>query len=594
MVTPEITSTGLSKVAESFAKELFQSAKGVATKSLGKFQSEFGIGFEKYMSRNQNKCRFVKTLLHRIDPIPIEQAFVEPNLKIAKEIILGGCFPDKLNELKNVVIVGNGGSGKSMFLKKLFLELCEYPLGRIPLFIELRDLNSREDKDLLKLIHHQWSELIPSFKIEALESGFRSGKFVVLLDGLDEIDRQHRDKASKGIVDLSYKFSLCPIVLTSRPISDFSAWQEFYTAEIQPFDLPRVVTLVEKAQIDPEVKSKFLSEVRGRLFRSHEAFLANPLLCTMMVLTYTEFEEIPSKMHIFYARAFDVLFTRHDKTKTFFNRQFYTTLAEDDFKRLFSTFCLFSYLEDAYSFDREAALKYLKLTFEFEGSEVNPADFLSDLHESISILVKDGDVFSFLHRSFQEYFSSVFLAERQLPEMTRVFDRILENYGGDSVLNLLFEMNRDALESKYLIQKVGRLRNELDKLSSGSHLAQILSMVVSEVEFHRGGSFSYTYGDKTNLLNLLSNLYDFSTPNRQFLEISNSIHSLIELIGGSDTEGEVAISKIPDSRIAESPFAEKIERLRSEIQRLNDSFRTKGRTRDNFVKSLLKGLDTSD
>lgn len=111
----------------------------------------------------------------------------------------------------------------------------------------------------------------------------------------------------------------------------------------------------------------------------------------MMILTYTEFEEIPSKMHIFYARAFDVLFTRHDRTKTFFSRKFYTELAEDDFKRLFSTFCLFSYLESAYSFDRETALKFLEMAFKFEGSAISPGDFLSDLHESISILVKDGD-----------------------------------------------------------------------------------------------------------------------------------------------------------------------------------------------------------
>ena len=176
-MSPELGTTALAKVADSLLKELFESAKGIAKKSMGKFQAEFGLGFEAYIRRNQNKCRFVKTLLHRIDPIPIEQAYVEPTLLVDKKIIKGASFPEKLNDLKNVVVVGNGGSGKSMFLKKLFLELCEYPLGRIPLFIELRDINSREDKDLFQLMYHQWSELIPSFKLEALEAGFRSGKF---------------------------------------------------------------------------------------------------------------------------------------------------------------------------------------------------------------------------------------------------------------------------------------------------------------------------------------------------------------------------------------------------------------------------------
>jgi hypothetical protein len=121
----EVGASALTKVADSFVKELFASAKGVAAKSMGKFQAEFGVGFAKYVERNQNKCRYVKTLLHRIDPIPIEQAYVEPSLKIEKESILGSAFPEKLHKLKNVIIVGSGGSGKSMFLKKLFLELCE-------------------------------------------------------------------------------------------------------------------------------------------------------------------------------------------------------------------------------------------------------------------------------------------------------------------------------------------------------------------------------------------------------------------------------------------------------------------------------------
>jgi NACHT domain len=584
---PEITSMGLSKVAEGFAKELFESAKGVAAKSIGKLQAEFGVGFEKYVQRNQNKCRFVKTLLHRIDPIPIEQAYVEPSLKIEKEVILGSLFPEKLNKLKNVIIVGNGGSGKSMFMKKLFLDLCEYSFGRIPLFIELRDLNSRDDKNLLKLIHHQWSELIPSFKLEAVEAGFRSGKFVLLLDGLDEVDKQERDKVSKNIIELSYKFPLCPIVLTSRPISDFSAWQEFYTAEIQPFDLPRVLELVEKTSIDRVIKSNFLSEVKERLFRSHQTFLANPLLCTMMILTYTEFEEIPSKMHIFYARAFDVLFTRHDKTKTFFNRKFYTTLAEDDFKRLFSTFCLFSYLESAYSFDRGAALDFLKLTFEFESSAISPSDFLSDMHESISILVKDGDTFSFLHRSFQEYFSAVFLAERQLPEMDRLFDKILENDAGNNVLNLLFEMNQDALESKFLIKKVRQFRNELIKLNPKRHLPQLLAMIFEDVAVPEFDTSSWSLGRRHHFLELLSHFYGLSSPDKLFFDFVSPI-DWAELLGITDPKKNTKVLLISNAKIAETPFAKNLTRFRSEIIELDKNFRKKDKNRDGFILRILK------
>ena len=593
-MSPELGTTALAKVADSLLKELFESAKGIAKKSMGKFQAEFGLGFEAYIRRNQNKCRFVKTLLHRIDPIPIEQAYVEPTLLVDKKIIKGASFPEKLNDLKNVVVVGNGGSGKSMFLKKLFLELCEYPLGRIPLFIELRDINSREDKDLFQLMYHQWSELIPSFKLEALEAGFRSGKFFLLLDGLDEVDRLIREEFSKKIVALSYRFPLCPIVLTSRPISDFSAWQEFHVAEVQPFDLRQITELVEKTSIDGLVKTRFLKEVRERLFRSHQTFLANPLLCTMMVLTYTEFEDIPSKMHIFYARAFDVLFTRHDKTKTFFNRTFYSSLAEDDFKRLFSTFCLFSYLESTYSFEKSAAIRFVKLAIEFEGLNVDPNDFLSDLHESVSILVKDGDIYSFLHRSFQEYFAAVFLSERQAPKIDQIFSRVLTMSRGDNVLHLLFEMNRDALETKFLIRKVREFRNELTRLDPKTNLAGILSLMTYREVHIEGHAMHWKVGPRLALYGLISELYHFETeldPDEIEDDDWTKLHGYSEGWENLSKLGRpvrLMTSEIPNEILEKWPFAAKLSKAREEVIALDQRFKNKGESRGGFVASLLK------
>ena len=45
----------------------------------------------------------------------------------------------------------------------------------------------------------------------------------------------------------------------------------------------------------------------------------------MMLMTFDEFAEIPSKMHIFYDQAFSVLYNKHDAMKTSFRRKFYTT-----------------------------------------------------------------------------------------------------------------------------------------------------------------------------------------------------------------------------------------------------------------------------
>ena len=136
--------------------------------------------------------------------------------------------------------------------------------------------------------------------------------------------------------------------------------------------------------------------------------------------------------------------------KPSFRRKFYSSLAEDDFRRLFSSFCLVSYLDKKTAFERGFAKKYAVAASKLDRAKVDPDDFVRDLADSISILVREGDVYSFLHRSFQEYFSAVFLAERQIPKMEEFFLPIVARNETDSVIALLREMNNEAFENKYL------------------------------------------------------------------------------------------------------------------------------------------------
>ena len=409
------------KIAEAAAHDIYSGTASAARQAIDRLRVQFGVGFSKYIDRTYTKCRYVKTILHRIDPIAIEAAYIHPTLKIRNRLVIGSKFLEEFDSAKNIVVTGLGGSGKSFFLKYTFLELCLNPFGRIPIFVELRELNDDPTISLVALIHRQWAALIPDFTMEQFDYALRKGKFTILLDALDEINFENRDKYSKEIIDMTFKYSSCRFLITSRPDERFSSWNEFYNAEIQPLEPSQVLDLLNKIEFDEEIKRKFIQEVKSRLLKSHREFLSNPLLCTMMLMTYNEFEEIPSKMHIFYQRAFDTLFSRHDKMKPSFRRKFYSSLAEDDFRRLFSSFCLVSYLDKKTAFERGFAKKYAVAASKLDRAKVDPDDFVRDLADLISILVREGDVYSFLHRSFQEYFSAVFLAERQIPKMEEFF-----------------------------------------------------------------------------------------------------------------------------------------------------------------------------
>jgi hypothetical protein len=178
-----IATKAITKLAEEAAKEAYSTTKGFAKSSLNKLMVEFGVGFKQYIDQNYEKYRYVKTLLHLIDPIPIESAYVAPSFNLSKKILSSAQLFDQLETLKRIIVVAPAGSGKSMFIKYTFVDFCTNPFDRIPILIELRDLNNMPEHNLFSYIYRQWISLIPSFNEERMEYGFKSGKYTLLLDG---------------------------------------------------------------------------------------------------------------------------------------------------------------------------------------------------------------------------------------------------------------------------------------------------------------------------------------------------------------------------------------------------------------------------
>jgi hypothetical protein len=86
----------------------------------------------------------------------------------------------------------------------------------------------------------------PAIDSELFEYALKAGKFLLLLDGFDEIDSSMRDTLAKQIVELSYEFGENGIILTSRPDGPFGSWSEFHVAKMEAFNKKQVTSLVSK------------------------------------------------------------------------------------------------------------------------------------------------------------------------------------------------------------------------------------------------------------------------------------------------------------------------------------------------------------
>ncbi|HEY2294033.1 MAG TPA: SUMF1/EgtB/PvdO family nonheme iron enzyme [Thermoanaerobaculia bacterium] len=136
------------------------------------------------------------------------------------------------------VLLGDPGAGKTTLLRHLAATLARQG-GRpfLPLFDSLPRL-LREGTSLLDRVVERLTRAgHPAQGLAgALNQAGRDGRLLLLLDGLDEVPRETRDKAEQLLRDLATDWPTAPIVVTSRPIGYRSPASDFREVEVLPLD----------------------------------------------------------------------------------------------------------------------------------------------------------------------------------------------------------------------------------------------------------------------------------------------------------------------------------------------------------------------
>jgi hypothetical protein len=218
---------------------------------------------------------------------------------------------------------------------------------------------------------------------------------------------------------------------------------------------------VEKLPFDTDIKKKFISDLSSGLFEKHKSFLSNPLLLSIMLLTYGENAEIPSKLSIFYNQAYEALFQRHDANKGGYSRKRLTDLDIQDFSRVFGLFSLQTYERRIFKLSRMDALSYIEKSRDSLQKEFKAEEYLGDLLSSACLLVEDGLEIAFSHRSFQEYFVALHISSAPPDIQEKLINRYWPFMRSDNVIDLLYEINPELVERVLIIPNLEKLFAEL-------------------------------------------------------------------------------------------------------------------------------------
>lgn len=378
-----------------------------------------------------------------------------------------------------MVLMGGGGSGKSMLMRHLFLDTLKTG-HKVPVFLELRHLNE-QNKTLLDFINATLRVNKLDVDDDYIEKAMQAGHFVLLLDGFDEVLRKRRKGLSKEIQELQKKYDKNMILVSSRADNIFAGWEAFIEANVSPLNLDQAVRLVKKVPFDNEIKTKFVTDLQSKLFEKHESFLSNPLLLSIMLLTYSHSADIPSKLSVFYSQAYEALFQRHDALKGGFQRERLSGLDIQDFARVFSAFAIQTYDARKFSMTKSDALDYLEKSKKLTGINFNSEDYLADAHQAVSMLVEEGLHLSFTHRSFQEYFTAKFISGMEIEQQRSLLKKYAQYYEIDDVFDLLYEMKPDLMEKELFIPCITGLEERL-RIRGKVGLKHFLNFLKLEVE----------------------------------------------------------------------------------------------------------------
>jgi Leucine-rich repeat (LRR) protein len=239
-------------------------------------------------------------------------------------------------EHRLLIVDGPAGSGKTTLLKRIALHAIRHEFtgrlaewnGIVPFFLQVRQFSDaalpQPDKFLATVarpLHgeepHQWISVL-----------LRSGKAVLLVDGVDEVPISRRPALIEWIIELTRAFPAAPVVVTSRPgaIEDQRDRMQsvgFSGARIEPMNQAQVaefVRLWHKAYADNTEHQGIAEERAVALISAIESrrdlarLATSPLLCAMLcALNVNSNSWLPRERARLYRDALEMLLERRDR-----------------------------------------------------------------------------------------------------------------------------------------------------------------------------------------------------------------------------------------------------------------------------------------
>uniref|UniRef100_UPI00254F5593 NACHT domain-containing protein n=1 Tax=Lactococcus garvieae TaxID=1363 RepID=UPI00254F5593 len=491
-----VSTTLINMFAKEFSEELLKSTKISLDKI--KVKSQLPYILENYTIKSIEQFGRVKTLFYNNTPQNLLDFYQA--IKIVehtgyhqdydKEKIDTSSSSHLFKNLNHLLIIGNGGSGKTMLFKYLFLNAISEQY-KIPIYLEMRDINTY-DGNLKSFIYQKVSILGLNIEYSFFEDALQNNNFLFLFDALDEVYPEKQQNVLKELHDFCIEFPDNDYIISSRFSDGFQDWASFYEYKVADLSIDEAVSLVDKLNLDKGLKQDFIRDLRKKLFEKYHSFASSPLLLNIMLLTYENNTSLPDKLNKFYEKAFEALFYNHDHTKNRYQRKLTSGLGFEEIKKIFSRFCFQTYMSSKYNFTLTELSSLFDDIKKKEHIDYSSQLLINDMEVALCMFIKDGFEYKFVHRSFQEYFAAVFIDHQSEEIQKIIYEKLITrrfHFSRELFWEILYEMNPDRFVDNAIIPELSNI-GKFDG-SNEECLAYFLSKY-SEIEIVDRNSGDFT------------------------------------------------------------------------------------------------------
>ena len=361
-------------------------------------------------------------------PKDIEEAFRERYR--GRFISSGGDREDGTvvaNEKQYLMLLGGPGVGKSTFLRKVGLEALKGENGSfehkcIPVFLELKRFTADEINIETEITKEFRTCGFPDPE-QMTEEALKSGKLLILFDGLDEVPDANVDNVVREIGDFVDQYSQNRFIASCRIAAYKGGFKRFTEVEMAAFDDAQIEAYIKnwfdstpddyRRQLDTEIGTaqKCWNTLNTISHQATKELARNPLLLTLLCMVYDNSQDFPRNRAALYEDALNIFLREWAAEKRIRREESisqYLDIADE--KWMLSEIAAKNFAENRLFFSKEDLIDQIQ---KFGDGNANTPQTFNASKILETILVDQGlfveqvsGSHSFSHLTFQEYLTA--------------------------------------------------------------------------------------------------------------------------------------------------------------------------------------------